>query len=31
MHISNKKLGFDIFMLENLQNILMERDLYIIF
>ncbi len=29
MHITNQKLGFDIFKLGNLQNILMERDLYI--
>ncbi len=26
MHITNQKLGFDIFMVENLQNILMEHD-----
>ncbi len=31
MHITNQKLGFYIFMVENLQNILMERDLYLIF
>ncbi len=29
MHITNQKLGFDIFMLGNLRNILMEHDLYI--
>ncbi len=31
MHITNQKLGFDIFMVENVQNILMECDLYLIF
>ncbi len=30
MHITNQKLSFDIFMVENLQNILMEHDLYLI-
>ncbi len=28
MHITNQKLSFDIFMVENLQNIFMEHDLY---
>ncbi len=30
MHITNKKLSFDIFTVGNLQNIFMERDLYLI-
>ncbi len=30
MHITNKKLSFDIFTVRNLQNILMEHDLYLI-
>ncbi len=30
MHITNKKLHFDIFMIGNLQNIFMEHDLYLI-
>ncbi len=30
MHITNQKLSFDIFMVGNLQNILMEHDLYLI-
>ncbi len=30
MHISNQKLSFDIFTVENLQNIFMEHDLYLI-
>ncbi len=30
MHITNRKLSFDIFMVENLQNIFMEHDLYLI-
>ncbi len=30
MHITNQKLGFDIFIVENLQNIFMEHDLYLI-
>ncbi len=30
MHITNQKLSFDIFMVENLQNIFMEHDLYLI-
>ncbi len=29
-HITNQKLGFDIFMVGNLQNIFMEHDLYLI-
>ncbi len=28
MHITNQKLGFDIFMVGNLLNIFMEHDLY---
>ncbi len=28
MHIINKKWGFDLFMVRNVQNILMEHDLY---
>ncbi len=31
MHITNQKLGFDIFTVRNLLNILMEHDLYLIF
>ncbi len=31
MHITNQELSFDIFMVGNLQNIFMERDLYFIF
>ncbi len=30
MHITNQKLGFDIFTVGNLQNIFMEHDLYLI-
>ncbi len=30
MHITNQKLSFNIFMVGNLQNILMEHDLYLI-
>ncbi len=30
MHITNQKLSFDIFTVGNLQNILMEHDLYLI-
>ncbi len=30
MNITNQKLGFDIFMVGNLQNIFMEHDLYLI-
>ncbi len=30
IHITNQKLSFDIFMVGNLQNNLMERDLYLI-
>ncbi len=30
MHITNQKFSFDIFMVRNLQNILMEHDLYLI-
>ncbi len=29
MHITNQKLSFDIFTVENLQNIFMEHDLYL--
>ncbi len=29
-HITNQKLGFDIFKVGNLQNIFMEHDLYLI-
>ncbi len=29
-HITNQKLSFDIFTVGNLQNILMEHDLYLI-
>ncbi len=28
MHITNQKLGFDIFKVGNLQNVFMEHDLY---
>ncbi len=31
MHITNKKLSFDIFMVGNLQNIFMEHDHYLIY
>ncbi len=31
MHITNQKLCFDIFTVGNLQNILMEHDLYLIY
>ncbi len=31
MHITNQKLGFDIFMVRNLQNIFMKHDLYLIY
>ncbi len=30
MHITNQKLSFDIFTIENLQNIFTEHDLYLI-
>ncbi len=30
MHITNSKICFDIFMVGDLQNILMEHDLYLI-
>ncbi len=30
MHITNKKLSFDIFTVGNLQNIFVEHDLYLI-
>ncbi len=30
MHITNQKLSFDIFTVENLLNIFMEHDLYLI-
>ncbi len=30
MHIANQKLSFDIFTIGNVQNIFMERDLYLI-
>ncbi len=30
MHITNQKFSFDIFMVENLQSIFMEHDLYLI-
>ncbi len=30
MHITNQKLSFDIFTVGNLQNILIEHDLYLI-
>ncbi len=30
MHITNQHLSFDIFMVENVQNIFRERDLYLI-
>ncbi len=29
MHITDQKLSFDIFKVGNLQNILMEHDLYL--
>ncbi len=29
MHITNQKLSFDIFTVENLRNIFMEHDLYL--
>ncbi len=29
MHITNQKLGFDIFTVGNFQNIFMEHDLYL--
>ncbi len=29
MHITNQKWSFDIFAVGNLQNIFMERDLYL--
>ncbi len=31
MHITNQKLGFDIFMVRHFLNIFMENDLYLIF
>ncbi len=30
MHITNQKLGFDIFTVIHLQNIFMEHDLYLV-
>ncbi len=30
VHITNQKLSFDIFILENVQNIFMEHDFYLI-
>ncbi len=30
MHITNQKLTFDVFTVENLQNIFMEHDFYLI-
>ncbi len=30
MHITNQQLSFDIFMVGNVQNIIMEHDLYLI-
>ncbi len=30
MHITHQKFSFDIFRVENVQNILMEHDLYLI-
>ena len=30
MHITHQRLGFDIFMVGNLEDILMEHDLYLI-
>ncbi len=30
MHITNKKISFDIFTVGNLQNIFMEHELYLI-
>ncbi len=29
MHITNQKLSFDIFTVENLQNLFMEHDIYL--
>ncbi len=31
MHLTNQKLGFDIFTVGNLKNIFMEHDLYLIY
>ncbi len=31
MHITNKKLSFDVFTVGHLQNILMENDIYLMF
>ncbi len=31
MHITNKKLSFDIFTVGNIQNIFIEHDLYLMF
>ncbi len=31
MHITNQKLSFDIFMVENVENILMKHDLFLTF
>ncbi len=30
LHITDQKLSFDIFTVKNLQNVLMERDIYLI-
>ncbi len=30
MHITNQKFNFDIFTVENVQNIFMEHDIYFI-
>ncbi len=30
MHITNKKLGFDLYKIKKLQNIFMEHDFYLI-
>ncbi len=30
MHMTNQKVRFDLFTVENLQNIFMEHDLYLI-
>lgn len=30
MHVTNKKLSFDIFIVGHLQNVFMEHDLYIL-
>ncbi len=30
MHITNRKISFDIFMVRNVQNIFMEHDLHLI-